>query len=352
MQQGKLKWIKGFMMALSLVLVLTACGQEADEEGAADTGESGTENEVVEIGPTEDAGNVAEYEGGEVTVEEFNSFTGVMKLLYTPPYFDQLQATPGFNDNLVKQLVAFELLEAKADEETKKEQQEIAEGDLQTFIAEYEAANGEGSWSQGLEEVGIVEEDFRTFIVLSNVSQEVLSNQISDEEVQAEYNRVLSETPAQLVSQATVSHILIQTFDPATEEEIRSEEEAMAIVDEVYAKLDAGEDFGELAKEYSEDEGSKNNGGTYENANINNWVEEFKLAAAEQPVGEIGKPVKTVYGYHIIKVDDRTELSFDEVKDAILASLVQGKLQTYSTEEAVGLITGISVPEIAVPSEE
>ncbi|WP_160647622.1 peptidylprolyl isomerase [Chengkuizengella marina] len=341
MQQGKCKWVTGLMLTLSLVLIITACGQESEEE--SDVDDVGTD-QVETFEPTKDTNNVAEYEGGEITLEEYNAFTGVMKLLYSPEYFDQLQSTPGFNNNLIQQLVAFELLEAEADDETKKEQQTISETNLEEFITQYEATNGEGSWETGLKDVGIEEEDFRNFIQLSNISQEVLSKDISEEEVKVEYDRILAESPAELVAQATVSHILVKTNDPNTGEETRTEEEALKIVDEINAKLDAGEDFGALAKEYSEDEGSKNNGGTYENANINNWVEEFKLAAAEQPIGEIGEPVKTVYGYHIIRVEDRTELSFDEVKEGILGSLVQQKLQDYSTEKVSNLITGVSIP--------
>ncbi|NDI37064.1 peptidylprolyl isomerase [Chengkuizengella sediminis] len=342
MQQGKLKWITGLMLALSLMLIISACGQEG-EESDTNVDDEGTD-QVETFDPTKDTNNVAEYEGGEITLEEYNAFTGVMKLLYSPEYFDQLQSTPGFNNNLIQQLIAFELLEAEADEETIKEQQAISQTNLEEFITQYEAANGEGSWSTGLTDIGIEEEDFRKFIELSNISQEVLSKDISEEEVKAEYDRVLAESPAELVAQATVSHILVKTNDPNTGEETRTEEEALKIVDEINAKLDAGEDFGALAKEYSEDEGSKDNGGKYENANINNWVEEFKLAAAEQPIGEIGEPVKTVYGYHIIRVEDRTELSFDEVKEGILASLVQQKLQDYSSKEVSDLITGVSIP--------
>lgn len=350
MQQGKLKWMTGLILALSLMLIISACGEKGEEEGASGVDDVDTD-QVETFDPTKDSNNVAEYEGGEITIDEYDSFTGVMKLLYSPEYFDQLQLTPGFNNNLIQQLVAFELLEAEADEETIKEQQEISETNLEQFITQYEASNGEGSWNQGLTDVGIEKQDFRKFIELSNISQEVLSKGIAQEELQVEYDRVLAESPAELVAQATVSHILVKTNDPNTGEETRSEEEALKIVDEVNAKLEKGEDFGALAKEYSEDEGSKDNGGTYENANINNWVEEFKLAAAEQPVGEIGEPVKTVYGYHIIRVDDRTELSFDEVEEGILANLVQKKLQDYSTEEVSGLITGVSIPEIVLTEE-
>ncbi|MFS1510845.1 peptidylprolyl isomerase [Chengkuizengella sp. SCS-71B] len=342
MQQGKLKWMTGLLLSLSLVLIISACGQDDNEKN--DTSEdNGSTDQVETFDPTKDKNNVAEYEGGEITLEEYNDFIGVMKLLYTPEYVDQLQSTPGFSDNLVKQLIAFELLGEEADEETKKEQQTISETNLEEFKSQYEVTNGEGSWNTGLKDAGIEEEDFKNFIYISNISQEVLRKDISEKEVKAEYDRILKDNPTQWV-EATVSHILVKTNDPGTGEEIRTEEEALEIMDEIKAKLDEGEDFGALAKEYSEDEGSKNNGGTYENANINNWVEEFKLAAAAQPIGEIGEPVKTVYGYHIIKVDNRTELSFDDVKEGLITSLVQQELQDYSTTEVSDLITGVSIP--------
>ena len=69
-----------------------------------------------------------------------------------------------------------------------------------------------------------------------------------------------------------------------------------------------GFDFSDQAREFSTDTVSAVNGGYYDWAPATNYVEEFKQAVLTQPIGEIGKPVKTEYGYHIIQVIGREEL--------------------------------------------
>jgi parvulin-like peptidyl-prolyl isomerase len=76
----------------------------------------------------------------------------------------------------------------------------------------------------------------------------------------------------------------------------------------VYALLKDGQDFAELAKKYSKDTGSGAGGGYLGWATKSTYVPEFGDAAFSQKIGEIGKPVKTQYGYHIIQVMDRKDL--------------------------------------------
>jgi peptidyl-prolyl cis-trans isomerase D len=87
--------------------------------------------------------------------------------------------------------------------------------------------------------------------------------------------------------QVWARHILVKTEDEANQ---------------VYAKLKAGEDFGTLAKQLSIDTGSGANGGDLGWFGRGVMVKEFEDAAFSQAVGEIGKPVKSQYGYHIIQV--------------------------------------------------
>lgn len=74
---------------------------------------------------------------------------------------------------------------------------------------------------------------------------------------------------------------------------------------EVKTKLDAGEDFAELVTQYSTDTGSVATGGDLGYFPRGVMVAEFEEAAFTQPIGEIGEPVQSSFGYHIIKVEDR-----------------------------------------------
>lgn len=78
-------------------------------------------------------------------------------------------------------------------------------------------------------------------------------------------------------------------------------------VQQVQARLAAGEDFGTVAKEVSTDTGSATQGGDLGCADPANYVPEFAAAVKSQPIGEVGQPVKTQFGYHLILVYDKKD---------------------------------------------
>ncbi|SFU27733.1 peptidyl-prolyl cis-trans isomerase D [Pustulibacterium marinum] len=105
------------------------------------------------------------------------------------------------------------------------------------------------------------------------------------------------------------SHILIsyEGIERVQAKESRTKEEAKALADEILAKAKkSGADFGELAKEYSEDPGSASKGGTYDNIVPGQMVPEFNDFIFDEPIGSIGV-VETDFGYHVIKVEDKYE---------------------------------------------
>lgn len=114
------------------------------------------------------------------------------------------------------------------------------------------------------------------------------------------------------------AHILIKT-------EERSEAEALALAQEILQKLKSGEDFKMLALKYSEDPSAKTNLGSLGAFARGQMVPEFEQAAfALRKSGELAGPVKTDFGYHIIKLDEylpARKQSFDEVKAEIISKL-------------------------------
>lgn len=107
------------------------------------------------------------------------------------------------------------------------------------------------------------------------------------------------------------AHVLIKLTD-------RSDEEAKALAEEISQRAAKGEDFGELAKKYSEDPGSKIRGGDLGQFGRGKMIKPFEDAAfALKSPGDVSKPVKSNFGYHIIKLQSRQEAGvppFDEVK--------------------------------------
>ena len=96
---------------------------------------------------------------------------------------------------------------------------------------------------------------------------------------------------------------------------------------EILARAKKGEDFAALAKQYTEDTGSKENGGLYEDFGRGKMVKPFEDAAFSVPVGQISDIVETTYGYHIIKVENRKKETqpLDQVKAQIEAQIKQQK---------------------------
>lgn len=101
---------------------------------------------------------------------------------------------------------------------------------------------------------------------------------------------------------AEASHILINQYG--------SDEKNLAEANKLYDRLIAGESFSTLAKEFSKDPGSGIKGGSLGYFGKGQMVKEFEDACFNGPVGVVQKPVKTNFGYHIIKVTDRSSKKY------------------------------------------
>jgi peptidyl-prolyl cis-trans isomerase C len=140
---------------------------------------------------------------------------------------------------------------------------------------------------------------------------------ITDEEVKAAYDKEAAKV--KISERVRARHILVQT-----------EKEAK----DVLARLNKGEKFEDIAKQVSLD-GSKDYGGDLGYFSSEEMVPEFSKAAFALKTGEISQPIKTDYGWHVIKLEDRKQggaQPFDQVKAGIKAVLMRKKVQDAVTE--------------------
>lgn len=154
----------------------------------------------------------------------------------------------------------------------------------------------------------------RDQILAQALYQELMTNaKITDADAEKYYN----DHKAEFVT-AKVHHILIRVKGSPVplgkDKKDLTDEEALAKAKEVQKRLQAGEDFEKVAKEVSDDT-TKN--GDLGEVTPGKMVKEFDAAVFSLPVGKISDPVKTQFGYHIIRVDSRKEKTFAEAKPEI-----------------------------------
>ena len=143
-------------------------------------------------------------------------------------------------------------------------------------------------------------------------------NPVTDAEAKAEYDKFVT---ANAGKEMKASHILVE-----------SEDRAKAII----AEIKGGKKFEDIAKKESKDPGSGARGGDLDWANPKNYVPEFTEALLKLKKGEMtATPVKTQYGWHIIRLDDERQAEmpkFEDVKPQIVQQLQQQKLQQFQDQ--------------------
>jgi peptidyl-prolyl cis-trans isomerase C len=143
-------------------------------------------------------------------------------------------------------------------------------------------------------------------------------NPVSEADAKAEYEKLKVTATG---TEFRASHILVD-----------KEEDAKRLI----AEIKAGGNFAELARKNSKDTGSAENGGDLDFAKPEAYVPEFGKAMTGLKKGEItSEPVKTQFGYHIIKLEDTREAQFppfDDVKAQLIQRIQQGKLQKFQED--------------------
>jgi len=177
---------------------------------------------------------------------------------------------------------------------------------------------------RNLEQQAVVKQQLafnRENILAGALNEELMKSvKVDDAAIQAYYDAHKAEFES-----IKARHILIRFKGSAvplrTGMKELSDEEALAKAQEIRKQLVAGGDFIALAKAESDDTGSGANGGDLGSFKHGQMVGAFETAAFALPVGEISEPVKTQFGYHIIKVEEKQSKSLADAKAEIVDKL-------------------------------
>ncbi len=242
--------------------------------------------------------------------------------------FDDLKDLYGSNSllNLVDKFIISK--EIKDDSKARSKAKE----NLESIRSQYESAGYD--WDTVLTQYGYENEDslleeLMTSVKKEEVAKNYLKENLSDEEINKYYEDEVYGT-------YSAKHILIKpvTTDNMTDEEkTAAEEAAKNKAQEVINRLNNGEDFASLVKEYSEDEGSVDKEGLVENFTKGDVVDEFFNATAKLKDGEYTtEPVKSSYGYHVIlRVSATEKKALKDIKDEVVEKIIEKKLDEDSS---------------------
>jgi len=265
---------------------------------------------------------VAVFEGGEVTLGEVQQFaqqSGLGELSPESPQYEALIA------QIMPQLVEIEIAKAYAEEQGITVSEQDVNQEVETLKdqvaqqAQGQDIGREEAFDQALQQAGITEEQLRQQIreqlPIQKVQERVAGGAgPSQEEVEQFYEQ---NKAAQFTTPETrcTRHILFNKDQKEKAEEVKKQ-------------LENGGDFAELAKKYSQDPGSAEQGGDLGCIGRGETVPNFEEAVFNAEQGEIVGPVETEFGYHVIEVTDIQE----EVTQPL--SEVEAQIRDQLTTEA------------------
>lgn len=205
-------------------------------------------------------------------------------------------------------LISDKIIELELKKQNITVTEESVKEEIDKIASQY---GGQEAFEQALSSYGYSLDYIKTNIEKSLEVQKLLEPKITITEDEMKTYFEENKDSFNVKEQVKASHILVD-----------SEEKAK----EVKNKLSAGEDFANLAKEYSTDASNKDQGGNLGFFSKGDMVKEFEDVAFSMEIGKISEPVKTQFGYHIIKVEDK-KAAKDATYEDNIAKIKQALLE-------------------------
>lgn len=311
---------KLWAVAITFVLLITAVCGFAGEKGPASS-------------------KVAVVDGAVITKADYNRELGIVKQHLSGMGKQPSDSQFGqIKKDLLESLIDREVLYQESQKNGVSVSDEAINEQLKAMKKQFPS---EEEFKNALSKLDLSEVSLKSQLKRSIGIQQVIEKQqfgqkvtVSDEEAKAYYdsNPSLFEKPEEVQA----SHILIKVdlkTDAAKKAEARKK------IEMVQQRLKKGEDFPNLAKEFSECS-SSTKGGDLGYFRRGQMVKPFDEVAFALKPGQVSDIVETQFGYHLIKVTDKkpaTKIAYDDVKDKIKESLKKAQVQKEITKYVEGL---------------
>ena len=274
-------------------------------------------------------GKIATLKNGEEVVAKLNG-----KSITADELYEELKNQGGASTltNMIDDFIVNK--EIKTDDDAES----YADSQLKSYKQSYESYGQD--FSAALKSAGYSgEDDFKDALITEYKKQVVTENYVKDELTDSEIEKYYDDN---IFGDIEARHILISPNtkdDMSDEEKEEAEKKAKKEAENIIKKLDKGEKFADLAKEYSDDEGTASKGGKL-TVTYGSVVDEFWEGCTELKDGEYSKePVKSEYGYHIIyRIKQKEKPSLDKVKDDVIDDLTQEKISSDTTLQTKALV--------------
>ena len=307
---------------LASTMVLGACGNQANDNKENTKAEQKA-SDVKEL----DKGTIAIVNGEKISKDAYKaemSFYGSM-----------LASRQNLKNSIVQMMVQDKLIA----DDIKAQKIEISDKEAnEAFLNSVKQFGGQEQFDKMLDDYNMDVEKFKETVkkdLMYKKHKEWFEKEhpVTDEEIKQYY-----EDNKDQFAKRDASHILVA--DEKTAKEVKD-------------KLDKGEDFAALAKKYSKDTANAANGGELGTFSRGQMVKEFEDAAFSLKEGEISAPVKTQFGYHIIKIN-KIEDSIEDNKEAIVKALNDKKYADYIKElnKKANVVTEATIAEKKASSEK
>lgn len=208
---------------------------------------------------------------------------------------------------LLNQLIQIQLLVQKATDVDKSNGVQKTAMQMSNLLVQ---AGSQEALDRRLKAVGMTMPELRSKMTQEGTAQAVLTRELNVTVTDAEAKQFYNDHPADFAQpeMVHVRHILLMTIDPVTHAPLTADQQKakQKQADDLLKRIRGGADFAALAKQYSEDPGSKDNGGDLPPFPRGQMVPEFEAAAFSMTNNQVSDVITSQFGYHIIQMLGKT----------------------------------------------